>query len=139
MQRVSVSAKSSTERGFTLIELLVVVAIISVLAALALPQFAAYKARAFDATALGDLRSSITAQEAFFVDNQAYVACVDADACDTALPGFTASRDSVGTAAVAAFSHSLGVTDQSFTAHSQHLNGNHTYDYDSTLSLISVS
>ena len=130
---------ASAERGFTLIELLVVVAIIGILAALALPQFARYKARSFDATALADLRSSITAQEAVFVDTQAYVACATAALCDVALPGFTPSRDSSGAISVTTFVHLLGGSDQSFTAQSHHPKGDHTYDYDSSISVISVS
>jgi len=61
------------EEGFTLIELLVVIAIIGILAAIAIPQFAAYRRRGFEATAKADLRNAATAQEAYFVTKNAYL------------------------------------------------------------------
>src|SRR5712671_2753414 len=66
--------KRKKSKGFTLIELLVVVAIIGILAAIAIPQFAAYRQRAFNARAQSDVRNTMTAQEAYFVDNETYAA-----------------------------------------------------------------
>ena len=60
------------EKGFTLIELLIVVAIIGILAAIAIPQFAAYRQRAFNSAATSDLRNFKTTMEADYADNTEY-------------------------------------------------------------------
>jgi type IV pilus assembly protein PilA len=60
--------------GFTLIELMIVIAIIGILAAIAIPQFSAYRTRSYNAAAEADLRNAATAQEAYYVDNSTYVA-----------------------------------------------------------------
>ena len=59
-------------KGFTLIELLIVVVIIGILAAIAIPRFASTKEKAFDSAAKSDLRNAMSAQEAYFADNQEY-------------------------------------------------------------------
>ena len=60
------------EKGFTLIELLIVVAIIGILAAIAIPQFASYRQKAYNSAAQSDLKNMKTAMEAYFADYQEY-------------------------------------------------------------------
>ncbi len=59
-------------QGFTLIELLIVVAIIGILAAIAIPQFSAYRQKGFNTAAVSDIKNCKTAEESLFSDNQTY-------------------------------------------------------------------
>jgi len=104
------------EKGFTLIELLVVVAIIGILAAIAIPQFSAYRAQGFNARAASDLRNLATAEEAYFAANAAY---------SGTLANLTGFKQSPGV--------SIAVTPNgtTFTATSSAASGNKTFTWDS--------
>ena len=55
---------------------MIVIAIIGILAAIAIPQFSAYRVRSYNSAANADLRNAATAQEAYYVDNQTYTATI---------------------------------------------------------------
>jgi type IV pilus assembly protein PilA len=106
------------QKGFTLIELMIVIAIIGILAAIAIPQFTAYRQRGFNAAMQSDLRNAATAQEAFFTDSQSYTT----DTTLLAPRGFTPSANvtvTIGSADTASYSmsatHSSGITTWTLT------------------------
>jgi type IV pilus assembly protein PilE len=61
-----------SHNGFTLIKLLVMVLVVSSLAAFAIPALAGRRERTLEAAMQSDLRKLVSAQDAFYRDNQTY-------------------------------------------------------------------
>ena len=66
------SLKKLNTKGFTMIEVLTVTSIVGILAAVAIPQFASYRAKSCNAAAISDLRNVTTVLEAYYEDYGLY-------------------------------------------------------------------
>ena len=64
--------KRLNTKGFSMVELVTVTAIISALAAVAIPQFSSYRAKSYNSAAVSDLRNVKTALEAYYEDHEEY-------------------------------------------------------------------
>lgn len=75
MNHLSAAVKKNlicSKGGFTLIELLVVCAIVAILVAIAIPQFATYRARGFDTQMKSDVKNVAIAMEAYYSERHVY-------------------------------------------------------------------
>jgi type II secretion system protein G len=98
-------------KGFTLIELLIVVVIIGILAAIAIPKFAATKDKAKLASIKSDLRNLMNAQEAYFSDNATYGTLAQIQAASN----YGLSGGNTGAAAAVITGYTATVTNTSIT------------------------
>jgi type IV pilus assembly protein PilA len=104
-----------------LIELLSVIAIVGILAALAIPQFAEYKIRSYNSRSQSDLRNAIIGQEVYFVDNEQYTDCSNSG-CVGLLHGLALS-DGIS------IDVNAQIGNQEFSIESCHIKGNRDYSW----------
>ena len=118
--------KIAGDKGFTLVELLTVTAIIGILAAIAISQFAQYRQYGFDTRAKSDLKNVATAEEVYFADTERYMTCALADGFGTCsnLPGLNAMSEGVNMAMT-------NNSNLSFTGTSAHILGSQTFQWNS--------
>jgi type IV pilus assembly protein PilA len=111
----------NTTAGFTLLELLLVMTIISILSAVAIPQYRDFKVKAYDAKAEIELRNVSLAEELYFSDHDEYLSCTNEE-CLT-LPSLTKISEGI--------SVEVQADEDSFTATAHHEKGKRTFSWDS--------
>jgi len=145
--------RKKNQKGFTLIELMIVIAIIGILAAIAIPQFAAYRMKSYNSAALSDVRNFNTSQASFFADWQVFGGAGGAaDAVQTgpSIPGTHEINGTEASGATRLLDYGLGrgVTvgcrvnnyaaglGTNFTAEAKHLQGDTPFAVDSDTSAV---
>ena len=99
-------------KGFTLIELLIVVVIIGILAAIAIPKFAATKDKAKLASVKTDVRNLMTAQEAYFSDFATYGSLANV----VSASNYSTSSGNTATVAAAASGFTITIQNSTITS-----------------------
>jgi len=104
--------RRTSRAGFTLIELLIVVVIIGILAAIAVPKFAATKDKARLASVRSDLRNIMTAQEAYWADFTTFATLAQLQAATN----FTLSTGNAGAISATASGYTATITNSTITS-----------------------
>ena len=102
-----------------MIELLVVTSIIGILASLAIPQYAAYRAHSFDAKVAAAVRHVATGEEAFYITEKTYTADIDDIAAMAVDPDIEITITPGNSGNIAS----------SFKIHGSHPSAAHQYDW----------
>ena len=107
------------DTGFTLLELLVVVSIVGILASIAIPQYASYRARGYDSIVESQVRHIATGEEAYYAGHSTYSATVDD------LEGMVIDKGVTVTVGPG----NDGSIASSFKIHGKHDQASHEYDW----------
>jgi prepilin-type N-terminal cleavage/methylation domain-containing protein len=105
-------------RGFTLLELLVVTSIIGILASIAIPQYASFRARGFDSMVSSAVRNVATGEEAYYAAHKVYAADVNM------LEGMN-----LGDVEITITPGNSGDISSSFRIHGRHDAASHEYEW----------